>query len=60
MEGSDGGQHPAVDRQTTVEGSDGGLHPAVEGSDGGLHPAVDRRQWRVVIKGYIVQWMDKA
>ena len=30
MEGIDGGLHPAVDGQTTVDHIDGGLHPAVE------------------------------
>ena len=48
MEGIDGGLHPAVDRQTTVEGIDGGLHPAVEG------------QWRVLMEGCILQWMDSG
>ena len=47
--GIDGGLHPAVDRQTTVEGI-----------DGGLHPAVDSRQWRVLMEGYILQWTDDS
>ena len=55
MECIDGGLHPAVDRQTTVEGIDGGLHPAVEGTDGGLHPAVG-----VLMEGYILQWTDNS
>ena len=59
MEGIGGGLHPAVDGQT-VEGIDEGLHPAVEGIDEGLHPAVDRQQWRVLMKGYILQWTDNS
>ena len=31
---------------------------AVEGIDVGLHPAVDRRQWRALMEGYILQWTD--
>ena len=48
MEGTDGGLHPAVDRQMTVEGIDGGLHPAVD------------RQWRALMEVYILQWTDSG
>ena len=48
MEGN-GGLHPAVDRQTTVEGI-----------DGGLHSAVDRGQWRALMEGYILQWTEDS
>ena len=49
MEGIDGGLHPAVDGQTTVEGI-----------DGGLHPAVDEQQWKALMEGYILQWMNNS
>ena len=53
MEGIDGGLHPAV----------GGQSKSMEGIDGGLHPAVDGqslRQWKALMEGYILQWMDKV
>ena len=48
---NEGGNHLEQDStgQTTVEGS-----------DGGLHPAVDRRQWRVLMEGYTLQWTDDS
>ena len=46
-----------------MEGTDGGLHPAVDGQSLGERwnrKATDRRQWKILMEGYILQWMDKA
>ena len=37
-----------------MEGIDGGLHPAVDGQK-----ATDRGQWKALMEGYILQWMDR-
>ena len=50
-------------RQKTMEGTDGGLHPAVDGQSQGERwnrKATDRRQWKALMEGYILQWMDKV
>ena len=50
-------------RQRTMEGIDGGLHPAVDGQslrERWNRKATDRRQWKTLMEGYILQWMDKA
>ena len=50
-------------RQRTMEGTDGGLHPAVDGQSLGEkwnRKATDRGQWKALMEGYILQWMDKA
>ena len=49
-------------RQTTMEDIDGGLHLAVDGQSLGERrnrKATDR-QWKTLMEGYILQWMDKA
>ena len=41
-----------------MEDIDGGLHPAVDGQSLGERrnrKAVDRRQWKTLIEGYILQ-----
>ena len=50
-------------RQKTMEDIDGGLHPAVDGQSLGERwnrKATDRRQWKALMEGYILQWMDKV
>ena len=49
-------------RQKAMEDIDGGLHPAVDGQSPGerWNKATDRRQWKTLIEGYILQWMDKT
>ena len=50
-------------RQRTMEDIDGGLHPAVDGQSLGERwnrKATDRGQWKALMEGYILQWMDKA
>ena len=50
-------------RQKTMEGTDEGLHPAVDGQSLGerwTRKATDRRQWKTLMEGYILQWMDKS
>ena len=45
----------------TMEGIDGGLHPAVYGQSLGERwnrKAIDRRQWKALMEGYVLQWMD--
>ena len=46
-----------------MEDIDGGLHSAVDGQSLGERwnrKATDRRQWKTLMEGYILQWMDKA
>ena len=46
-----------------MEGTDGGLHPAVDGQsldERSNRKATYRRQWKALMEGYILQWMDKA
>ena len=46
-----------------MEDIDGGLHPAADGQSLGERwnrKATDRRQWKTLMEGYILQWMDKA
>ena len=50
-------------RHKTLEGIDRGLHPAVNGQSLGERwnrKAIDRRQWKALMEGYILQWLDKA
>ena len=50
-------------RQKTMEDVDGGLHPAVDGKsldERWNRKVTDRRQWKTLMEGYILQWMDKA
>ena len=50
-------------RQRTMEDIDGGLHPIVDGQSLGERwnrKATDRGQWKTLMEGYILQWMDKA
>ena len=50
-------------RQKTMEDIDGRLHPAVDGQSLGERwdrKATDRRQWKTLMDGYILQWMDKT
>ena len=42
-----------------MEDIDGGLHPAVDGQSLGERQS-NRRQWKTLMEGYILQWMDKA
>ena len=61
----EGGNHQEQEgnRQKTMEDIDGGLHPAVGGQslgETGNGKATDRRQWKTLMEGYILQWMDKA
>ena len=49
--------------QREMEGIDGGLRPAVDGQSPGEiwnRKATDRGQWKALMEGYILQWMDKA
>ena len=61
----EGGNHldQESNRQKTMEGTDGGLHPAVNGQsldERRNRKATDRRQWKTLMEGYILQWMDKV
>ena len=49
--------------QKTMKDTDGWLHPAVDGQSLGERrnmKATVRRQWKTLMKGYILQWMGKA
>ena len=61
----EGGNHldQESNRQKAMEDIDGGLHPAVDGQsldERSNRKATYRRQWKALMEGYILQWMDKA
>ena len=61
----EGGNHLEQESngQRTMEGIKEELYPAVDGQSLGERwnrKATDRGQWKALVEGYILQWMDKA